>query len=104
MSKAGAIRISTYEYAIELSRGWVHLTRYLSECTRCPHQSVCKTWTADYTYSDCDYVALSINGCLLSDTYDFDKEITQEEYPEFSKDEVTILNEIITDHLRDTTY
>ena len=98
MAKDGAIRISTHEYAIEFSVGWIHLTRYLKECSGCTHFDYCKEWNVDYTYSDCNYEAIGITGYPLSDTYDFNAAITQSEYPEFDTDEIAIINKIITDH------
>lgn len=89
------ITLGDYAYAIDFDSTYVYLTRYFTECTACTQYNDCKKWWSFATTSDCDFQPLGSNGLILSNTYDFDSQISASDYPEFTEAEVDSLNCLI---------
>lgn len=86
------IPLNGQRYFVEQDKGWLYLTRCLSECGGCEHYTTdCKEHHADGDFY-CDRERPDV-----PDTYDFCDYISTEDYPEFTEQEVQMINKLIAE-------
>lgn len=87
-----------HRYFVELSDGWVYLTRIRTECEGCCVYDSCKEWRADGD-TECLYgwEIIGNNNRPMCETYDFNEPISlnDTEYAELYTNEVVAINALL---------
>lgn len=89
------VTLNGHRYFVEqASDGWVYLTRCMEKCGGCPHYEAedCNEFSSDYIFK-CDREDPDVPDC-----YDFCEYIRPEDYPEFTEDEVNMINRLIAEN------
>lgn len=87
-----------HRYFVEVTKGWVHLTRMRTECEGCCVYDSCKEWQADGD-TECLYgwEIIGNNNHSMCETYDFSEPISpfDTEYDELYPNEIEEINALL---------
>ena len=87
-----------HRYFVELTKGWVHLTRMRTECEGCCVYDSCREWQEDGN-TKCLYGwgIIGNNNHSMCETYDFNEPISpfDTEYDELYPNEIEAINALL---------